>query len=250
MRSLKDNSSLTPVLIDADYPNGRIIDETLSIKGTAVIEEIYGDILVNLYKLLQTVGAQTNATADNEGTSYQIVDAIQKTVNILTGVEQPLTLSSTTFSIPIAIDYLPAGCVMVVNASSAATAGMTYSFKGTGSLTYNFVAANGFSAGDEVLIIIKSSGVKAFSYGGGVPSSGYVEFTASDLLGSDPFFFLPLSGSVVPKFPKYLTMYIQNGDGDNQNKMIAPAYIADTRIIQGMPSPTDWPSQVIKLYYA
>jgi hypothetical protein len=250
MRSLKDNSGITPVLINSQYPNGAIIDETVSVQGTAVIAEIYNDILVNAYKILATVGMVTNTLADNEDNEYQLLIAIQKMVNILVDVEQTLTLASLIWSVPIAIDYLPNKTVLTCKAVGTYNPAASYTFKGSGALSYSFTSPTGFNDGDSLDVIIDQTGVRAYSNGGGIPLSGKLTFHAGDLLGSDPIFYLPLTGTPVPVTPKYLTMYIKNGDGDSQNKMIAPAYVADTRIILGMPSPTDFASQVITLFFA
>jgi hypothetical protein len=252
MRSLKDIQLLTSVLVDADYPDGAIINETVSQAGTAVINEVYNDVLVNLYKLLSITGNTSNGVADSESTTYQILGALQKLPNVLNDIRQTMTLALGVFSVPIAIDLLPDGYFLIVKPTSAGTAGATYSFKGTGALTYDFISPGGFNAGDTVLLIINhpTNPVQAFSINQTVSPTSQVTKTAADLLGSDPFFYLPLTGTLVPVLPKYLTMYIKNGDGDNQTKMISPAYVADTRIITGMPSPTDWPSMEIILNFA
>lgn len=250
MRSLKDNNGLTPILINSEYPNGAIIDETLGNPGTAVIGEIYNDILVNAYKILEVAGISTNGIADNEDNGYQLLIALQKLVNADIDVEQPITLASLIWSVPIAIDILPNKTVLTCRAVGTYNPAASYTFKGTSVLNYPFTSPTGFIDGDELVVIINNAGVKAYSFGGGIPSSGKLTFDASDILGTDPFFYLPLTGTAIPTLPKYLTMYIQNGDGDAQNKMIQPAYVADTRIITGMPSPTDWAGQVITLFYA
>ena len=249
MRSLKDNAALTPVRINENYPNGQIIDETSGTPGTAVIEEIYQDIHSNIYALLAKVGMSTNATPDNEGTTYQILAALQKLPNVLNDIERVLTLSSTTFTVDMNIDLLPNKYVFFTKVVGAYGAG-PYTFKGSGSASYNFTSPTGFADGAILYVCIDQSGVRAYSFIPGANPSGSLTFHASDILGSDPFFFLPLTGTVVPVKPKFLTMYIKNGDGDNQDKMIEPVpYVADTRIIQGMPSPTDWPSVVVTLFF-
>jgi hypothetical protein len=58
-----------------------------------------------------------------------------------------------------------------------------------------------------------------------------------------------LTGTIVPQYPKFLTMYIRNGDSDMQTKMVFPNYVADTRIITGMPDPASWTSLQIILYF-
>jgi hypothetical protein len=251
MRSLKDNNGITNVLVNASYPNGAIIDETTNIIGTAVIGEVYNDLLVSAFKIINTVGMPTNGLADNEDNGYQFLIAMQKLINTLVDVEQPLTLGSLIWSVPIAIDFLPNKVALTCKAVGTYNPAATYTFKGTGTLTYGFTSPTGFTDGDELMVILDTTGVKAYSFGGGIPSSGFLTFHAGDLLGTDPFFYLPLTGTAVPITPKYLTMYIKNGDSDNQKKMIQPvAYVADTRIIFGMPSPTDWAAQEITLFFA
>lgn len=252
MRSLADNSGLTPVQVDDIFPFGAIIDQTDSVSGTAVIGEIYNDILVNCYKALQEAGIITSTFGDNEDTGYQLLQAWRSLINTIVDVEQPMTLASTIYSVPVNLSLLPNKCVLICKATGAYNPATTYTFKGSGSSpSYPFTSPTGFNDGDEVVVIINTAGVRAYSVGGGSVAGGSQTFTAGDLLGLDPFFYLPLAGTAVPKVPKYLTMYIKNGDGDSQNKMISPVpYVSDTRIITGMPSPADWPDQVIKLYFS
>jgi len=250
MRSLKDNQLLTPILINADYPDGSIINETGSQQGTAVVEQVYNDVLVNIFKIIDVVLGGTNGIPDNEATTYQFLSALQKLPNIQNDIEQNLTLASTTFGLNLDITKLPDKYFIFAKVAGTYNPAVTYTFKGsTSSPSYPFTSPTGFNSGDELLLILNQVGVKAYSFGGGTPASGHLSFSASDILGSDPFFYLPLTTTVVPTVPKYLTMYVTNGDGDNQQKMIMPAYIADTRIISGMSSPTDWPSQIIDLYF-
>ncbi len=253
MRTLKDIQIITPVLIDGDYPDGAIINETVSQEGTAVINEVYNDVLQNLYKLLSVTGITSNGVPDSEGTTYQILAALQKLPNVLNDIRQTMSLALGVFSVPIAIDLLPDGYFLIVKTSAAGTAGVTYQFKGTGALTYDFVSANGFGVGDTVLLIIRHPGnpVEAFSVSQVIAPSSFITLDASDVLGSDPFFFVNLSATIVPKYPKYLTMYLKNTDSDMQDKMVQPvAYIADTQIIQNIPNPVDWPSMEITLFFA
>lgn len=251
MRSLKDNQTLTPVLVNANYPDGAIINETTSQPGTAVVEEVYNDVLVNVFKIIDLVLGGTNGIADNESTSYQLLAALQKLPNTQNDIEQVLTLASTTFTLSLDITKIPNKYFVFAKAVGTYNPATTYTFKGsTPTPSYSFTAPNGFNSGDELLIIINQAGVIAYTFAGGVPASGHLFFTVDDILGSDPFYYLPLTGTGVPAIPKYLTMYVTNADGDNQQKLVSPNYIANTRIISGMASPTDWPDQVIDLYFA
>lgn len=249
MRSLKDNSGITPVTVNSNYPDGQIIDETPSVQGTAVIEEIYQDIHSNNYALLRKVGITTNGIPDNEGTQYQVLAALQRLANVYNDTIRTLTLASTTFTVNMNIDLLPDGYFFFTKVVGAYGAG-SYTIKGSGSASYNFTSPTGFSDGAYLLVFLTHAGSIGLSIVPGTAPSGGLTFTKDNLLGADPFFYLPLTGTTVPIVPKYLTMYIKNGDGDNQNKMLVPAYIADTRIITGMPSPTDFPSMEITLFFS
>ncbi len=252
MRTLKDIQLITPVLIDADFPDGAIINETVSQEGTAVINEVYNDFLANIFKLFHLTGITSNGVPDSEATTYQFIAALQKLPNVLNDVRQTMSLALGVFSVPIAIDVLPDGYFLIVKTSAAGTAGTTYQFKGTGALTYDFVSANGFGVGDTVLLIIRhpTNPVEAFAISQVVAPSGSLAFDKDSVMGSDPFFFLPLTGTLVPQYPKYLTMYLKKTDSEMNTKMVFPAYVADTRIIQGMPNPADWPDMEIILYFA
>lgn len=249
MRSLKDNQAITPVRINTNYPDGQIIDETTPGSGTAVIEEIYGDVLANIYKAIRVTGGTTTGTPDNESTAYQFLDALQKLTNVYNDTERVLTLASSTFTVNMNIDLLPNKYFFFAKVVGAYGAG-TYTLKGSGTASYG-LTSTGFNDGAELLVIIDQSGARAYAITAGASPSGSITKSSSDITGSDPFWNLSLAGTTVPAVPKYLTMYIKNGDSDGQNKMIGPvAYVADTRIITGMPSPTDWPSMVITLFYS
>ena len=93
--------------VSANHPFGAIINETDTNDGTPVVREVYNDLLVNNYKLLQKVGITANNLEDNEVNGYQIIEALQKLPNKLNDIEQILTLSGTVWSIPLPIELLP-----------------------------------------------------------------------------------------------------------------------------------------------
>ncbi len=70
MRTIKQLS--VPQNTAINLPDGGIKNETDTEDGTPVVEEIYGDILSNNYKLLEEVGIDPTGTQDNEDTQYQI----------------------------------------------------------------------------------------------------------------------------------------------------------------------------------
>ena len=160
MRTIKQLS--VPQNTAINLPDGGIKNETDTEDGTPVVEEIYGDVVSNIYKLLRSVGITATGTQDNETTQYQILEALKKLPNVLNDVEQILTLNLSTWSVPFNLDFLPNKYFFVARASEDYVAGTSYTFKGITDTTYSFTSS-GFKALDEVLIIIDASGVRAYS---------------------------------------------------------------------------------------
>lgn len=162
MRTLKG----LPFPHNADYAkfkDGTIRNETDTEAGTPVIEEVYGDLLVNIYKLLEITGVIPNQTQDSETTQFQLVEALQKLFNTTNDVEQILTLNGTEWSVPFAINLLPDKFVFVARASESYNSGVSYTFTGSDTQIYPLTSPSGFSSGDELLCIIDQNGVRIYS---------------------------------------------------------------------------------------
>src|SRR6478736_1741022 len=163
MRTIKNLA--VPQNSDPKFPFSTIQNETDVLDGTPVVEEIYGDVLTNLYKLLQVVGLTPTGDQDSDVTQYQLLEALKKLPNSLNDIEQVLTLTATTWSVSLDLDYLPNKYVFVARASEAYVAGTPYSFKGISATEYSFISA-GFKSGDELLVIIDHATVRAYSISG------------------------------------------------------------------------------------
>lgn len=160
MRTIK--SLAIPQDDSVQFPFSTIKNETDTEVGTPVVREVYGDVLTNIYKLLQTVGITPTATEDSDLTQYQILEALKKLPNSLNDIEQTLTLTGSVWSVPFNLTYLPSKYFFIARASSGYVNGSTYTFKGTGATEYGFTSS-GFNASDEVLVIIDTAGVRAYS---------------------------------------------------------------------------------------
>lgn len=144
-----------------NYPFGaNIQNETDTINGTPVIREIYGDVLMNLYRILELTNVTPNGIEDDKTTQFQLVEALKKLPNSLNDIEQVLTLSGSVWTVPFDLSILPNKYFFIARASDNYTSGTT--FKGTGATEYNFTSS-GFNASDELLVIIDSSNVRAYS---------------------------------------------------------------------------------------
>jgi hypothetical protein len=159
MRTIKNLA--VPQNSDPKFPFSTIQNEDDTLDGTPVVEEIYGDILTNNYKLLQTVGLTPTGTQDNDDTQYQILEALQILPNKLNDLEQILSLTGSVWSIPLNVDILPNKYFLIARASESYSNGGIYTFEGTGTVSYPF-SSNGFNASDELLIILDQSGVRAY----------------------------------------------------------------------------------------
>lgn len=166
MRTIKQLPAGTPQETDlSKFPDSTIKNETTTAPGTPVVREIYGDILTNMYALLRSVGLVASGIEDNELNGYQLIDALQLLSNVLNDQEQVLTLSGTIFSVPLNLTILPDKYVLHARAAEAYVSSIVYTFRGngTGGETYGFTCAEGFASGDELLLIIDQSGVRAFN---------------------------------------------------------------------------------------
>jgi len=207
--------------VDADFPNGAIINETDTNDGTPVVREIYNDPLVNLYRVLDITGVVADGDEDREG-NYQLVEALQKLPNLLNGVEHSLSLSSGVWSIPVDLAFVPNKYIFIARATDAYVSGTFKGFNTTPN--YSFTSA-GFNAGDEVLIIKDNSGVRAYSLTG-VSGGGGIVDTITTIMGMP----LQYNNDVVLRYQSNGTLMTDIPSVSNVQSTIR-AFVADTGVI-------------------
>lgn len=154
-----------PIEKDANlkYPFGaNIKNETDTENGTPVVREIYGDVLMNLYRVMELAGITPNNVEDNADTQFQLVEAFKKFSNEINDINHVLTLNSTVWSLPLNLAILPNRFICFAQVSDNYVSTQTYTFKGIGDLELPFIS-QGFNASEQVLIVIDTDGVKAFS---------------------------------------------------------------------------------------
>lgn len=151
-------------ITDNVFPfNGAIKNETSTEQGTPVVAEIYNDPLMNMYRILELVGITPNDLQDNDDNGYQLVEAFRKLPNLQNDIEQVLSLSSGVWNINLNLSILPNKYFCFARPSDDYSETISANFKGTGELELPFTSIGGFSAGDELLLIIDTSGVRAYS---------------------------------------------------------------------------------------
>ena len=141
------------------YPfNATIQNETTTTPGTPVIEEIYGDILMNCYKLLKLVGSDATNTEDNDETQFQLIDALEKFPNKLNDLQQIMTVNESDIIVGFNFDLLPENYVFIGKITEDISASETYTLRGLGSGFYSITSNIDISASNLVLVVINSSG--------------------------------------------------------------------------------------------
>lgn len=162
MKILKNLS--VPQIIDAiKFPWGQIKNETETEAGTPVVKDIYGDILVNHYKLLQYSGIEANGLEDNEQNGYQILEALKNFVNVLNDVEKVVSLTGTEWTVNLDFSKLPDKYVFFARMSAAYQSGVDYTIKGTGDTTYSLRSTTGFNASGGAVVVLDRNQVRVYS---------------------------------------------------------------------------------------
>ena len=93
---------------------------------------------------------------------FQLVDAFKKFSNEINDVNHVLELNGNVWSLPLNLAILPNKFVCFAQVTDNYVSTESYTFKGTGTLEVPF-NSTGFNASEQVLIVIESTGVKAFS---------------------------------------------------------------------------------------
>lgn len=153
-----------PKDVSTQFPFGNIQNETPTQDGTPVVREIYGDILMNLYKIVQLAGIEFTGDEDSDDTQYQLVDGLRKFYNELNDSEKILQGSGTVWRVDLDLARLPNKFIFISRPDVDYNSSVTYKFKGTdNNLEYNVTSPTGFKAGDEVLTVIDVTGVRIYS---------------------------------------------------------------------------------------
>ena len=180
MRTAKQLPAGTPIETNlANFPDSTVINETNTAPGTPVVRELYGDILTNNYAILRKSGIIANGLEDSEANGYQLLTALQSLANIKNDIEQILSLTGTVFSVPLDLGLLPNKYFIFARAAESYMSSVVYSFQGngTGGQSYGFTCAEGFASGDELLLILDQSGVRAFN----ISANGSAASSATEL---------------------------------------------------------------------
>lgn len=149
--------------VNSEMPFGATIQNKTSVQeGTPIVREYMGDVLMNLYRLLELAGITPTNTEDSDATQYQLVEALKSLPNSLNDIERVLSLDIDVWSTDLKLSLLPNKYFFLARATENYVKGAIYKFKGSEATEYTFTSS-GFNSGDELLVIIDTSGVRAYS---------------------------------------------------------------------------------------
>ena len=149
--------------VNANFPFGSTIqNETTTQEGTPVVRELIGDILQNMYKLLDLTNITPNGEEDSNAAEYQIVEALKKLPNSTNDIERVLDLDALVWTVDLNFTILPNKYFFFARAAENYDSSVEYTIKGTTEEEYPFKSF-GFKTGEPLLVIIDQSEVRCYS---------------------------------------------------------------------------------------
>lgn len=145
------------------FPYGTIQNETDTHEGTPVFRELYGDVLTNIWKIIESAGVNFTGDEDSNDTQYQLLDALRKFHNELNDIEQNVYLDGSIWNVNLDLSILPNKYVFIANVSDDYISSNTYQFKGIGNTLLPVISPTGFKSTDEVIVVIDLAGVRIYS---------------------------------------------------------------------------------------
>jgi hypothetical protein len=225
-----------------NYPFGASIkNETETQNGTPVIEEIYGDILMNIYKILEVTGNTPTDAKDDNSTQYQLLEALKMLPNKLNDIEQVLTLNGTIWEVPLNLSILPNKYTFFARASEDYISGITYDFKGISALTLDFFS-EGFKASDELLVVIDTNGVRAYSLSilGDNPSDIFTPFGSPLAYNDSNVLYYQEDGYLITDQPTSVNLEgIIRVDASDGTLIVTDINISQGHVLCSVIKPTD-----------
>jgi hypothetical protein len=143
---------------DSKFPNGQIKNQDNVALGTPVVRELYGDIITNIYKIIESTGIEFTQDEDSEDTQYQLFDALKIFTNNLNDLEQVLTVNEQAISVGFNIDGLPNRYLFMGKLTEAISSEEVYSIQGTGEESYAINPTQNIAASSIVLVVLNSAG--------------------------------------------------------------------------------------------
>jgi hypothetical protein len=140
----------------ANYPDGRIKDNTGTGNGTPVDRNVYGDLHSNISKLMRLYGILPSGLPDNETNGYQIITALSALASKNDYI-YPLATDGTVLSVDIKLSFMNTNEFLVCLAS--ADKGSETIIKGSNNTAFAVTYSGNFKSGEYVRVIKTNVGV-------------------------------------------------------------------------------------------
>jgi len=151
---MRNKSNLANIIIDANYPYGRIKDNTGAGDGTPVNEFVYGDIQQFFAKLITLAGIVPNDLPDNEINQYQTIQALKEFASKNNYIQN---ISSVTgvLNVSAKLGLMNTDEFLVCKAS--VDLGVETQIKGTDGTTFTITTIGTFKTNEYVRLIKTAS---------------------------------------------------------------------------------------------
>ncbi len=146
--------------VNPKYPFGAAIqNKTESVAGTPVAREVYNDVLMNLYKLLQITKVNPTNQEDNNDTQFQIIDALKKLVGNYDKLAT-IQMFSGEFFVNLDFSIIPDDFICLAISTDNYT---NTQIKGSDNSPRIF-ESDGFLANEIILLRFSSTKITAYSF--------------------------------------------------------------------------------------
>jgi len=147
---MRNKANLTNIIIDANYPYGRIKDNTGAGDGTPVNEFVYGDVQQFFAKLITLAGIIPNDLPDNEVNNYQTIQALKEFANKNNYI-QNLSSVSGVLNVSAKIGLMQNNESLICK--SSVDLGSETQIKGSDNVTISFANIGAFKTNEYVRLI-------------------------------------------------------------------------------------------------
>lgn len=153
---MRNKANLTNIVIDANYPYGRIKDNTGAGDGTPVNEFVYGDIHQFFAKLITLAGIVPNDLPDNEINNYQTIQALKEFASKNNYI-QNLSSVSGVLNVSAKLGLMQTDEFLVCK--SSVDLGLETQIKGTDGTTFTIATIGTFKTNEYVRLIKTASSI-------------------------------------------------------------------------------------------
>lgn len=153
---MRNKANLANIVIDANYPYGRIKDNTGAGDGTPVNEFVYGDIHQFFAKLITLSGIVPNDLPDNEINGYQTIQALKEFASKNNYI-QNLSSVSGVLNVSAKLGLMQNDEFLICKSSS--DLGSETQIKGTDGNTFTITTIGTFKTNEYVRLIKTASSV-------------------------------------------------------------------------------------------